>query len=139
MGAGILGFCLISAQTLPQLVVVLLLNLQFGDVGGDVGSVRLMTALPPDDEYCACPRCERTHCHSGLIATGYTRQALPLHEVWMTALDVNRLGEDGDEFLLPQPKHQPLKRAWRLGAAPMPAKKNGFAATARWKTHRFAF
>jgi hypothetical protein len=86
-----------------------------------------------------CPACARPQCHSGLIATGYTRrQALPLHEVWMKALDVNRLGEDGDEFLLPKPKRQPLKRAWTLEPPPMPAKRNGLAATARWKSRQAA-
>ena len=83
-------------------------------------SCRMMTALPPDRLYIDCPACGRPHCHSGLLATGYTRQrSLPQHEVWTEPVSVARIAAFLDDLPIvrPKPRRQLLTRGQRLSAA----------------------
>ena len=77
------------------------------------GSIRLMTAFPPDGEWCGCPVCNREHCNCGQIGFGYTRRTLPQHDILMEPINVSRMS--GLEDISPlKPQRKLLTRGQRL-------------------------
>ena len=71
----------------------------------------MAVAFPPNTPYIPCPRCQREHCHSGLLRVrGYTRRPFPQPaEVWAPAIEEKRFGaDDNDEFQAPKPRRRKL-------------------------------
>jgi hypothetical protein len=58
------------------------------------GAFRVMAALAPDGEWCACPQCGRSHCNCAVIGSGFTRRVLPQFAILWPALRPGDLPKD---------------------------------------------
>jgi hypothetical protein len=98
------------------------------------GAFRVVAALAPAGEWCACPQCGRAHCNCAVMGWGLTRRVLPEYAILWSALRLSDLPKD-------DPTSPPRVDAELLASAGIPeiAQTLGVGRDSAIKIRRRAF